>query len=500
MPATGGLLEAQLDPLRSPVLRHELPSVMTAFDSEAMRAYLQEAMFDATQTRYTIERCDPGQSVYTGDCCIVRYELEVKNNTNGQTIQPLVIGRVFPDHPTAAQYLHDKLVPLAERMRGRDEVAPFHAPVAMIEALNMVMSVFPIDGELPVLVDVTDPKRMREILAVMLPDAQANRLTIQDCQVELGHYGRQHRCVLRYHITGTPSGTETSQHMLVYGKVAADGRGALAGPVITALHERVLDGHSPYQFIIPRSFGFRPDLQLALFEAIPGVPQVAQLLKARLKGQAATRTEELSLEESIAACARIAVALHSSGITLGRRRTFEDESAVLRQGLATVQRIAPELGAQFQAWLERAEAYAIMSHPLQLCFSHGDFSYTQLIFEGSQCGLVDFDTVCQAEPALDLGQFLAYLRMAGRKGQKSDSPAASGLSEQLCAQFLQTYVAVAGDQLKDEEQLRMRVPVYEIISLLRLALHSWQKLKGSRLEYVIAILEERVSCLPQPSY
>jgi hypothetical protein len=26
-----------------------------------------------------------------------------------------------------------------------------------------------------------------------------------------------------------------------------------------------------------------------------------------------------------------------------------------------------------------------------------------------------FDTVCQAEPALDLGQFLAYLRLAVRK-------------------------------------------------------------------------------------
>jgi phosphotransferase family enzyme len=499
MSAAVRLLDAQLDPLRSLALQRELPGVKTAFDGTGMRDYLQAALFGASRADYTIEGCEPGQSVYTGDCCIIRYELEVKDNSSGQTIKPLVIGRVFPDQPTAAQYLRNKLAPLAKRMQGRAEIAPFAAPVAMIEPLNMVVSVFPIDGALPVLVDVTDPRKMREILDEMLPDARSNRLAIQDCQVELGHYGRQHRCVLRYHITGTTPGAEAPQRSVVYGKIAADDRGALAGPVIAALHEQVLDGKGSYQFNIPRSFGFRPDLQLALFEAIPGVPQVAQLLKARLKGQATAEPGKMSLEESLTACARIAAALHSSGIALGRRRTLEDELAGLREGFATVRHISPELGAQFDVWLAQAEAQAAASKPLQLCFSHGDFSYTQLIFDGSQSGLVDFDTVCQAEPALDLGQFLAYVRMAGRKGQKAGATAPVELSEQLCTRFLQDYITAAGDRLEDEEQLRMRVPVYEIISLLRLALHSWQKLKGSRLEYVLSILEERVSCLPQLS-
>jgi thiamine kinase-like enzyme len=499
MSATAGLLGTQLDPLRSPALQQELPGVKTAFDAEAMRGYLQAALFGKAHPNYLIERCEPGQSVYPGDCCIIRYQLEVKDSTHGQTLEPLVIGRVFPDQRTCAEYLRDRLAPLVEQMRGREEIAPFVTPVALIEPLNMVVYVFPIDGELPVLVEVTDRLRMREILGELLPDVLDNRLTIEDCQVELGHYGRQHRCVLRYHITGTAPGVDTPRHMLVYGKIAADGRGALAGPVIAALHERVLDNGGS-QFNIPRSFGFRPDLQLALFEAIPGVPQVAQLLKARLKGAETTQPGKLTLEESLDACARIAAALHTSEITLGRPRTLEDEQDGLRQGFAIVQRISPALGAQFQTWLERAATYAADSKPLNLCFSHGDFSYTQLIFEGTQSGLVDFDTVCQAEPALDLGQFLAYLRVAVLKGQKAASPAPAALTEQLCAQFLNTYIAAAGDRLEDEERLRVRVPVYEIISLLRLALHSWQKLKGSRLEYVIAILEERVSCLPQLSY
>jgi Phosphotransferase enzyme family len=488
---------AQLDPLSSAAIQEDLPGAQAAFDADAMRGYLQSALFGAAGAGYTIERCEPGQSVYTGDSCIVRYQLEVKDSLRGQMIQPLVVGRVFPDQPSAAQYLHDKLEPLAERMRGRAEIAPFRTPAALIEPLNMVAYVFPIDGELPVLVDVTDPEKMRTLLGQMLRDSLDSNLTVQDCRVELGHYGRQHRCVLRYHITATTPGDDTPRHMLVYGKIAADGRGALAGPVIAALHDRVLD-NGGYQFNIPRSFGFRPDLQLALFEAIPGVPQVAQLLKARMKGQDA-QTGTLTLEQSLDACAQIAAALHSSGIALGRRRALADELAGLRQGFALVRRISPELGAQFLSWLERAEAYAADTEPLSPCFSHGDFSYTQLIFEGAQSGLVDFDTVCQAEPALDLGQFLAYVRVAVLKGQKATTPAVAAMTEQLCSRFLKTYLAAAGERLEDEQRLHRRVPVYEIISLLRLGLHSWQKLKGSRLEYVIAILKERVSCLPQLS-
>lgn len=500
MSATVRLLGEQFDPLKSPVLQGDLPGTRAAFDAETMRGHLQEALFGAANTAYTIAICEPGQSVYTGDCCIVRYELEVRNDARGETFQPLVIGRVFPDQQTAAQYLHERLEPLAERMRGRQETAPFTTPIALITSLNMVVYVFPIDGELPVLVEVTDPQKMRSILSEMLPDVQAQRMTIQDCRVELGHYGRQHRAVLRYHVTGTTPDTDTPQRSVVYGKVAADDRGALAGPVIDALHKHVLDQPDGYKFDIPQAFGFRPDLQLALFEAIPGVPQVAQLLKARLKGELPKNSAGMTLEESIDACAQIAAALHMSGITLGRQRALADEVAGLREGFALVQHIAPDLGAQFQAWLDRVEASGAESKPLPFCFSHGDFSYTQLIFESNQSGLVDFDTVCQAEPALDLGQFLAYVRMAGRKSQPGGASQPTSVTEELCAQFLQDYSAAVGTRSMDEEWLRLRVPVYEMISLLRLAFHSWQKLKGSRLENVITILEERASCLPQPDY
>jgi aminoglycoside phosphotransferase (APT) family kinase protein len=138
---------------------------------------------------------------------------------------------------------------------------------------------------------------------------------------------------------------------------------------------------------------------------------------------------------------------------------------------------------------------------LPLCFSHGDFTHTQLLFDGAISGLVDFDTVCQAEPALDLGQFQAYLRLAVRKIEGSSSSATNGLAEDLCSQFFHTYTVAAGYDKPGSKDLSLyylhrRTQVYEIVSLLRVALHSWQKLKESRLEQVLPLVEERILCLP----
>ena len=344
---------AWLDPLRSPVLQDELPGLPTAFDGEAMREYLQLALFGKSHTQYRIERCAPGKAIYMGDTCALRYELVVKETSSGQTFQPLVVGRIFQDQLACALYMRDKLLPLATLMRGRAEIAPFTAPVAMIEPLNMVVYAFPIDGELPTLVGATDRQRMTEILAETLPEVLAGQLTIQDVHMVPVNYARRYRCVMRYEIECLAPGNKL-QRREVYGKVATDTQGALIAPVIAALRERVLGNRNAYQFNIPRSLGFRPDLQLSLLEAIPGTPQINQLLKARLSG-ADLPAGELTLDQALDACAQIANALHRSNIGLGRRRTLDDDLTGLRKDIREVQRVAPELGAQFQTWLERIE-------------------------------------------------------------------------------------------------------------------------------------------------
>jgi thiamine kinase-like enzyme len=239
--------------------------------------------------------------------------------------------------------------------------------------------------------------------------------------------------------------------------------------------------------------GFLPDLKLLLMEAIPGSPQIANELKAHFLGGDGSKGGKLDLNEAMDACAQIAASLHSSGIKLGRRRSFDIEMAEMERNLKSIQDILPDLGGKLLRWLDEIGLIAAQSKALPLCFSHGDFTYTQLIFNENESGLVDFDTVCQAEPALDIGQFLAYQQLAITRDWPGDPREAAELSEKLGKRFLDTYIAVTKDWLEDEALLRERVSMYERISLLRLALHSWQKLKGSRLKVAIALLEEKMA-------
>jgi aminoglycoside phosphotransferase (APT) family kinase protein len=117
--------------------------------------------------------------------------------------------------------------------------------------------------------------------------------------------------------------------------------------------------------------------------------------------------------------------------------------------------------------------------------AHGDLTPSQLLFDGRRVGLLDFDKLCQAEPALDLGRFLAYLRFAlTKRGAQS--------TENLATRFIESY----GDQ-GGQPAPAARVDAYEICSLVRMAARSWLQLKPARLAVVCAVLESRTTTSPR---
>ncbi len=493
------LAGVQIDPLSSPILRKELPGVEIAFNEQKMLDQLQAVLFGKSNPNYTIESCKVDQAAYpAADGCLLHYKLSIYDKAHGRNITPLVSARIFPNQIVCAVYMRDRLAPVAALMRGREEVAPYLFPVTMIEPLNMVIHIFPIDGDLPTLAGATDRRRMAEILGEVLSDGQDEHFAVEQCQVELVDYARWQRCTLRYHIEGRWADGGQAEQRTVYGKVFADNTGALSGPATEALRAYA-HNRNGYQFNIPRLLAWRPDLKLALLEAIPGEPVLGKALRARLRGEPAPAGVP-TLEEMIDGCAKIAAALHTSNIKLGRRRTFDDEMTALHQELTPILRVSPELGAQLQEWMGRLQAYAEESDPLRPRFSHGDFTHGQVIFDGAASGLVDFDGVCQAEPALDLGQFLTYLRLVGRKGEPAIPPAPGTPLDQLGERFLNSYIAASGNQIEDVERLRVRISAYQVISSLRRTMRSWQKIKASRLEHAVAILKEEIACLPQLDY
>jgi hypothetical protein len=359
-----------------------------------------------------------------------------------------VLGRLLQDDDDVERY-HRAITPLAASVSGRPELSAFKQLVASLPH-RLVVHAYPIDPDLPTLVDATDGRRVAGLL-----DAPADH-----CTVALGPYGRRERCVLRYAVDGG-NGRRT-----VYGKVYTDDRGASVGPALDALAERL-----PDHVAVPRFVGYVASLRLSLLDELPG--------------------ERVEAQAMVEDAARVAAALHRSEIPLGTPRPIEAELAALRDLVLVVDRMAPPLGEALHTQIAAIAAAAAETEPLAPVFSHGDFTPSQLLAGGGRPGLVDFDAIAQAEPALDLGRFLAYLRLAVAKAQPSaHREAADGLAER----FLATYLDVSGLGTAGGH-LRARAQVYEALSLLRTTIHAWQKLKPARLQAVFPVLCEEVASL-----
>ncbi len=467
----------------------ELPGIAAAFDEDAMRGHMQAALFGPGASGFALERCEPGRPLYMpGECCTVQYELQARSRANGTLLQSVAGGRVYPDRSSCAAYMTQKLAPLVARSRGRAELAMLAAPAAVIAPLHVLVHVWPLDGELPALLDATDPRRMVAMLGESLGESLPERLVIEDLEIERVSYRRRRRCVLRYTITGRPAGSGEPRRLVVYGKLTPRGE-TLDGPTLARLHDHLARGDG-LRVAVPRSLGWNRELGLALLEEVPGEASIGSALRARLEGQ--TRPDVPSLEAMLCTCARVAALLHSSRLELGPTRTFDDRLVELQAEIAVTRAFAPELAERARGWADRLAARARASEALPACLCHGDFKYAQVLFDGERVGMVDLDTLCRSEPALDLGQFIAYLRTRIEKSAKTDS-SARALADELGERFLGEYLRASGSRVESDRRLRDRTALHEAASLARMALHSRQRFKQKHLEGTTALVEERIA-------
>jgi len=98
-------------------------------------------------------------------------------------------------------------------------------------------------------------------------------------------------------------------------------------------------------------------------------------------------------------------------------------------------------------------------------------------------GLVDVDTLCVAEPALDLGRFLAYLHVTGIRRSRRAWP----LLVDLTALFLDAYLDAS--PVTDARLLRARTAAYRALALTRLGASACWQLKDDRLGAVVDVLD-----------
>jgi len=158
---------------------------------------------------------------------------------------------------------------------------------------------------------------------------------------------------------------------------------------------------------VPAPIGFIAEIGAGLFTQLPGAPPV-------LSGLDGFRSVCLTL--------RALEALQSVAGAEQRRHEPCDELAILRDWAAWATWRHPVLGGPVGKALDRiqGELASIAGATQRLC--HRDFHEGQVLLDRTRAGLMDFDTVAQSDPMLDVGNFIAHLRLAGLRRGRNVAP------------------------------------------------------------------------------
>jgi hypothetical protein len=343
------------------------------------------------------------------------------------------------------------------------------APPARDDAAHPVvapgvrLSPFPHDPDLPRLPETVDPSSLADALDRALPDGRP----VRRCRVDLVRYRPAKRATLA--VAVRRGGAEV-QRLVVKSYHRDEKAAAVAAEAV--LLDATADPTAPLRFAPLRAHV--PELSLVVQERVTGTA-LDELI--RRPGPAAAQ----ALERAAVALA----ALHRQPVVSARTRAVDAEVARFALRSARVARVVPGPGAALADLADRLTAVAEEMPAGAVGLVHGDCKPSQFLVRERTVVLLDLDSCGRADPAGDVGTFLATLEqqtlrlvLAGRT-----TPADARARANLAAVFLHAYLE-AMDGLSDED-LRRRISWYEAIAFERKALRCVARAPRSPLTRVL---------------
>jgi aminoglycoside phosphotransferase (APT) family kinase protein len=310
------------------------------------------------------------------------------------------------------------------------------------------------DPKLPWLAPATDPLVIRERFGALIGTP------VESCSIAPVRYRPGVRCVFRYDLR-TATNTYT-----FFGKLIGQGvEGSMA--TIASLHAARASFPDMPRVLPPLAYW--PELRMLVQAEVVGGAELNDLAFDPSQDSA---TRERWLRD---AGARLA-GLHDCDV-VGPPRTIDDDLNELREYVAPIAAVDPALANRYTAAVERLAAASAESEPAPVA-SHGAFRTDQFMIEDGELVMIDLDGFCWANPARDLGNFMAYLRWKAIR-----KPHDAAFIERVGQLFLQGYRAAG---LPIDEGWLAR---YTADSLLKVAGRRYRSLTAKEWHLVPLLLD-----------
>jgi len=440
------------------------------------------AVLDETLAREQVSRLLPSdgpavESIHAGTfwlradgSCSLRHQVHLEGDPREHT----VLGRLFENDDAAQRYLAER-VGRAEAARPR-HTGPWATTTAVVPDAALALHAFPIDPDLPTLERAMAPATV-SLLA-------CSPRTGLPPTVEVVHHPREGACVLRYTFPVAAQNGSVEPAKTLYAKVYPDSGGDVVEVFLEALAARHESQHRVAPWF-PRPVLYAPSLRLLVTEALPGRPMIPELLRTVLQAppEQVPEDQRAALREAVHAAGVALASLHGSDLATAPVRTVVKEQATLRRELALVESYWPEVAAAVSSAVDGPLAPAPPAPDMVL--SHGDFTPSQVLLDGSGTAVVDLDTLCWADPALDLGRFLAHLELLA---VKAGGASATPVVHDLTRAFLDGYGGASARTAAAAEATE-RVALYRGTTLARTALRACRQLKEYRVGLALSLLD-----------
>lgn len=296
-----------------------------------------------------------------------------------------------------------QITPLEAEALACGVAAPFQRLITSTPAWRMQLEVAPFDPAFPQLVRAMTPTHIAALLGAAADQPAYTATTIR--------YRPRQRHVLRYATVSSLSGASNAAP--IFAKLCQADEGAATWAVVTWVAEQLAQSACSVAALCPQAW-IAAD-QLLLYPYVAGVP----------------------LSELLSTNQPVAPLLHRSGVALRAlheapvpstlplaRKTFAGEIKATLQAGEHLVALAPQRFAALQALLEQLQARHQQLPTAAPVFTHSDFKADHLLVDNDQMTLIDFDSCALADPAADVGKFLADLRWWHVLGGGFDLPQA----------------------------------------------------------------------------
>jgi hypothetical protein len=365
--------------------------------------------------------------------------------------------------------------------------------------LRLDLQVEPEETELSMLPSLTDPDQAQALLEESIgsgPGAYSD-IRIAAATPRVVRYHPSSRCTILYHLDYPANlAAERRGPDLVVAKTYNDDTGQNAYAAMRALWDSPLATSDTVSIAEP--LAYLPNLKVL----VQGPIREEQTLKDLTQCALRSRTPEamVVLRDYLRKTAVGLAELHRSGVRCGTTWRWTDELATVREQLAQLARVVPQL-AEVEATLaapllERLEALA-RAYPVDPPVpAHGTFRSVQVLLYQGEIGFVDFDGFCQAEPAMDVALFLATLKDRGMralfcKGKSKDAALDPATCQARLAQLEELGEVFLAHYERHAPVSRQRVALWEACNLFTQLLNSWVRVKPIRVIHIRLMMLER---------